>query len=216
MTTKGRFYPQRTLAVKDKWTEEETTKLITLVQEYTKPNGQVQDGFYSIAATILCKSEGAVRRFKSRLVTLGRIKKSSERACINEVFITDVEAAWLAGILDGEGCIRLKYYGKKWKDREYQNRQVQVVLAYNTDMGILDKIKRLIPFVHTHGPYRSHMSTKDLYYLHLTRRRDIYIVLNRLLPFMANTDKLFRGTELIRIIEEEAKIGKWLTMTSLQ
>lgn len=53
--------------------------------------------------------------------------------------LTDVQAAWLAGLLEGEGCFRVRHDGsKKWRPR------ISVTLKMS-DRDVVDKAAQLLP-----------------------------------------------------------------------
>ena len=65
---------------------------------------------------------------------MARVTKASTFSRI----LTDVEVAWLAGILDGEGNIRVDYPNPRYPDYAYPK-----VIVVNTCLPLLERIKEI-------------------------------------------------------------------------
>lgn len=81
---------------------------------------------------------------------------------------TDVEAAYLAGIIDGEGSI-------------YYRSGRPGISVYNNDKRVMDWLKRHIGANYTATDTRGR---NPGYTWQSTAARDVYFILNRVLPFL--------------------------------
>lgn len=95
--------------------------------------------------------------------------------------LTTKEAAWLAGLLEGEGCFTIqtqKQFGKIEKDRSgdwtqrIHIRQYPMVALGMTDKDVMDSVASLLQ-TRCRGPYRvkSHPDNKPFYQLTLAGTR---------------------------------------------
>jgi len=100
--------------------------------------------------------------------------------------MTEVEKAYFAGIIDGEGTITLS------KDGEFR---YPVISFCNNDKSIIDYIQQFC-----HGTITCKKSTnanwKDNYVWHLERRRAIEVI-NEILPYMHEQRKIARAMSII-------------------
>lgn len=76
--------------------------------------------------------------------------------------LTDAEAGWLAGIIDGEGSITLNVRRKSWKGWNGVGVDLQIMLV-NTDAGIIHKAVSLVEKLIGSPPHLFEQKTRDLY-----------------------------------------------------
>lgn len=113
--------------------------------------------------------------------------------------IKDSEIGWLAGILDGEGCIMLTLPPSL-------NRHMCRVTINNTNMGILEEVGRLLTELSIfYTPYRlrtrSNFEKKPCYVIEVCRQIECKTLLERLLPYLKDTNKRSKAIELITYLE---------------
>ena len=88
--------------------------------------------------------------------------------------MTDVQLAWLAGIIDGEGCIRVSFS---------KNCYSAGVIITNTDKLMMDTIISLTGLGKVHLQRRKDKS-KDCLYWDIYSNKDILDLLTRMLPYL--------------------------------
>ncbi len=98
--------------------------------------------------------------------------------------ISDI--AWLAGILDGEGCLIFNPQHKP-------NRHLLRLQFTNTDEGILVEIKRilaewLVPYSF-HPSTKNHLGKKPCWNIEVYRRMEISFILEKLIPYLKSVKK---------------------------
>lgn len=76
--------------------------------------------------------------------------------------LTDAEAGWLAGVIDGEGSITLNVRKKHWKGWQGVGVDLSIMLT-NTDAGIIEKAVAIIEKLVGSQPYVYEGRTKELY-----------------------------------------------------
>lgn len=98
--------------------------------------------------------------------------------------LLDVQAAWLAALVDGEGCIAV------WKQRRAGGQQVKyngVIVISNTCIDLLIKARELTRsgVLYLHRPGTKHRRTwhKPLYTLRINNRA-VPAVLRAILPYL--------------------------------
>ena len=104
------------------------------------------------------------------------------------------EAAWLAGMIDGEGSVGLYDYGR-------EGRRVQIQMA-NSEKKLVDRFREVIGCGSTVFRTNIHKSHKG--------RKPSYWVLKQLIPFLiAKKDK---ASVIINELEEKP-FGRWASAT---
>jgi hypothetical protein len=121
-----------------------------------------------------------------------------------------VDIGWLAGIVDGEGSIHVKYYDK------YPHFRYGMFLV-NTNTELLDKCKRIIREIDyiDHGDglivgekkYRNNIGTKPCYQLQVRRIGTIKCVLEKITPHL--TEKRERAKNLLMELTRHKKNARW-------
>lgn len=97
------------------------------------------------------------------------------------VTLTDVQAAWLAGLIDGEGCVGV------WRERKIGNRSgfhyIAAVRIANTNRLLLDTIAKVLPGKIYLKDKRVKFGHKPLYEFYCDRR-SLRAMLARVSPFL--------------------------------
>jgi hypothetical protein len=110
--------------------------------------------------------------------------------------MTDIEAAWLAGLLEGEGYFQIT------KPRPNNPTQVLIRLSM-TDKDVVEKASKLL-----NVPINCKAQTtekKTIYSISLSRRDDVEKVLLQILPHMGNR-RGERINECLDTIKERRKV----------
>jgi deoxycytidine triphosphate deaminase len=89
--------------------------------------------------------------------------------------ITDISAAWVAGIIDGEGHIRMDVGGQK--------RGLHLSVA-NTDRGMLEQLQELFQTGQIYKKMKKKDSNKQGYEWIVTKTQHIQEILIRVLPYL--------------------------------
>lgn len=115
------------------------------------------------------------------------------------------EAAWLAGVIDGEGSIGLYDFGK-------EGRRVQIQMA-NSDPKFVALMRKMIgcgSSVMRTNTHLTHKGKKPIYQYSLKGSQRCYWVLKQIIPFLV----IKRGKALAIIKElEEKPFGRWVNAT---
>lgn len=119
---------------------------------------------------------------------------------------TVAEAAWLAGVIDGEGSVGLYDYGR-------EGRRVQIQMG-NTNENFVKEMKRIIGNIGS-TVYRtifekSHKGRKPMYHYTLKGSLRCYFVLKQVIPYLII--KKEKAESIIRKLESEP-FGKWKNTT---
>ncbi len=121
------------------------------------------------------------------------------------------ELGWLAGIIDGEGCIMVK--------PRHNTRLVRVIIT-NTDVGIISEVERLIGLMDIRCakikrplvPNRKQAFTIEVY-----RQAEATHLLRTVKEYIKSTDKLLKTQQLIDYVENYVRIdGKKSNRRKLQ
>jgi len=119
---------------------------------------------------------------------------------------TDVEAAWLAGVIDGEGSFGLYNYGK-------EGRRVIIQMG-NTSEAFVGRFKEIIggcgSTVHRMNMGESHKGRKPMYHYILKGSARCYKVLKQVLPYLII--KKEKALDIIKELES-APFGRWKNAT---
>ncbi len=188
------------------WTEIEDALLIEEWSKWLGPTGQARRGFLAHIALLLNKrSKPAIRHRMKRLVAWGTVPKQWERAEFSPVYLASTDAAWLAGILDGEGHICLSAVEAK--------RKVLLCLCTNTNMDVLAKVEQLVPFVHRTPCSRPKLDNRGIrsnlpcYQMLIQNVPAINNVLPQLLPYICHSEKKRRALAMIAFVQGRIENG---------
>lgn len=119
--------------------------------------------------------------------------------------VSAIEAAWLAGVIDGEGSIGLYNYGR-------EGRRVIIQIG-NTNEAFVAEVKRIIgcgSSIIRHEFHGSHMGRKPIYHYALKGSARCYVVLKQIAPFLIIKKNL--AEKIIKEIEE-TPFGRWKNQT---
>jgi len=108
--------------------------------------------------------------------------------------ITRNDIAWLAGIIDGEGCVG------QYQNGRHPYLQARIDIA-NTDFGILNEVRRILDgwfIVYSYKKSPSYSNRKQCYYIRILRKMEVRFVLEKCLPYL----KSIKGYKAIAILEK--------------
>lgn len=196
-----------------KWTVEEDIKLAQMVIDNCRDNGQVVRGFYINASKVLNRGATSIRKRTASLLSTGLLPHMPDRAKYKPLILLDTEAAWLAGILDGEGSVpSLERKRGDYKGNPARlGNSLRVSLVFNTDLGVIQKVGSLVPFAYVSKPYKRGWARKWMYYVDVYGQRNVYVVLKRLLPYMAESKKIARAKDILeKVLEQTQRHNPWL------
>lgn len=115
------------------------------------------------------------------------------------------EAAWLAGVIDGEGSIGLYNYGK-------EGRRVLIQMS-NTSEDFVKRMREIIgagSSVRRYKWHKTHKGRKVIYYYSLKGSNRCYKILKQIIPFLVI--KKQKALDIIRELEEKP-FGRWANAT---
>jgi hypothetical protein len=110
--------------------------------------------------------------------------------------MTDLESAWLAGLLEGEGYFQIT------KPRHHHPTQVVIRLSM-TDKDVVEKAAKLLNNVPINQKART-TKRKPIYAISLSKRDEVEKILLQILPFMGNR-RGQRINECLEVIKERRK-----------
>jgi hypothetical protein len=132
---------------------------------------------------------------RARKLKIRRIERVTNDALerfinLEDAPLNDVEAGYLAGIIDGEGSITFR----KWGSRLYPSIRIT-----NTSKELITKCRRLLGFglVYTRKD-KNHPKYKTQYYIEICDGADVYALLHRILPYL--TVKRKQALKALRLI----------------
>ena len=107
-----------------------------------------------------------------------------------------IDVGWLAGILDGEGCITL------WLSPKNGFHTCRVTIT-NTDMGILDEVRRIysewqIFYTQRLVGVNGH---KPCFYIEVNRKMECQFLLKQLLPYLKSDNKRARAKDFLQYVK---------------
>ncbi len=111
--------------------------------------------------------------------------------------MTDLESAWLAGLLEGEGYFQIT------KPRHHHPTQVVIRLSM-TDKDVVEKAAKLLNNVPINQKART-TERKIIYAISLSKRDEVEKILLQILPFMGNR-RSQRINECLEVIKERRLI----------
>lgn len=100
--------------------------------------------------------------------------------------VKGTDLAWLAGILDGEGCIMIRLSNEKLKSGGRSKHYTYQIIIYNTNLRIVSKVSSIICDVVGRSPYiGENKNTKNICATVTVRPKDsIKCLLQALLPYL--------------------------------
>ena len=107
--------------------------------------------------------------------------------------MTDIDAAWLAGLLEGEGYFQIT------KPRHHHPTQIVIRLSM-TDKDVVEKAAKLLNNVPINEKAKT-TERKTIYAISLTKRDEVEKVLLQILPYMGNR-RTQRINECLKVIQE--------------
>lgn len=175
------------------WSEEEDQFLLEAWKSALRTTGQVAHGFVSkMMVAMPHRSRYAIKYRMRCLVRQGKMPRQAGRSTYALLALTEGQYGWLAGMLDGEGSIRqpraVRHDGIK------NGFTAQIVIGYNTDLGIVNRLKELVPQA-TIG-IRENMSgprggpSKTIYHVVLSGFVPLLDYIEHVLPYMAHGPKI--------------------------
>ena len=105
--------------------------------------------------------------------------------------VSDVDTAWLAGIVDGEGCFSVKR-----PIRRKSGKRVGSVTSYqlwmvicNTSKPMVDRVAQVFAALGVHHQpvrrvWKGKRATRWQYWIHVARKRDMLRLTRALLPYL--------------------------------
>ena len=188
------------------WTPLEDELLTRVWSDWLSPTGQAKRGFMAYALSILPRrTSAAIESRMGRLVKLGVVQRQWRRVLLTPVKLSPVDAAWLGGILDGEGHIRLSAPNEK--------RVVILCLCTNTNTAILERVGQLVPFackVQNSIPRvdgRGIRSNLPCYRMILQNIPAIHNVLPQLLPYIHHSKKRKIALAMVDFVKSRVENG---------
>lgn len=111
--------------------------------------------------------------------------------------MTDIEASWLAGLLEGEGYFQIT------KPRHHHPTQVVIRLSM-TDKDVVEKAAKLLNNVPINQKART-TERKTIYAISLSKRDEVEKILLQILPHMGSR-RSQRINECLEVISERRRI----------
>jgi len=186
---------------KRRWGASEDALLISEWSAQAKLTGQAPRGFVAhICCLLPHRTRESIHKRMGRLVMRGVVEKQWKRAKYTPIKLSPVDAAWLAGILDGEGHISFSVCGGR--------RTVVLGLCANTDGELLARVRRLVPSarMYRNGAVgrddRGIRSNHQCYTVVLTSVLAIQDVLSQLAPHISHSKKRAKAVEMLDFVEK--------------
>ena len=107
--------------------------------------------------------------------------------------MTDIDASWLAGLLEGEGYFQIT------KPRHHHPTQVVIRLSM-TDKDVVERAAKLLNNVPINEKAKT-TERKTIYAISLTKRDEVEKVLLQILPYMGSR-RTQRINECLKVIQE--------------
>jgi intein/homing endonuclease len=111
--------------------------------------------------------------------------------------MSDTEAAWLAGLLEGEGYFQIT------KPRHHHPTQVLIRLSM-TDKDVVEKAARLLNNIPINQKART-TERKTIYAISLSKRDEVEKILLQILPYMGSR-RSQKINECLEVIKERRQI----------
>lgn len=118
--------------------------------------------------------------------------------------MTEVELAWLAGLLEGEGCFRIATNSASSSSPGYRWPTIAMNM---TDEDVLRRAAQIAAVGKVYGPYGPYKSNpyskKPFWQWHVTKREDALWLMKRLYPHMGQR-RQEKIDEILTEFEEQA------------
>jgi hypothetical protein len=115
--------------------------------------------------------------------------------------LSDKDLGWLAGIVDGEGCIVVNL--------QENSRLVRVCIT-NTDTGILSEVERILDLIGIYKTKRmkqkEYANRKQCYTVEVNRQADATHLLKIIKPYMKSSDKINKAEQLIDYVDNYIRV----------
>lgn len=131
-----------------------------------------------------------------RLLDNGKVKKELDKSQW-----TSENIAWLAGLLEGEGCFTI------YKQKNFQHKTYVLVQIHMTDFDVLDKILRIVREGKIRGPYRENRPNHKPYKCWTIRGFPALALLKAILPHMCSR-RTIKIKKCIDVLENNMKTNK--------
>jgi hypothetical protein len=190
------------------WTAEEDETILHEWEAALRPCGQARWGFIlHLAGLLPHRTPVAIKHRMVRLMQAGRIPRQRERSHYQRLILTPAQAGWLAGIMDGEGSIRKPAQTIRY-GHMHNGYIVQIVVCYNTDLGIVRQVQALVPAAKVFKRKQSVEGCKPIYHVQLSGYDALTDFLNYVLPYLAHTEKRIRAQHMLAFIEERHRYAR--------
>ena len=196
------------------WTEEEDDVLSSMYLEHLASIQALQPGNLQRRQFVLSviqthfqhRSPSSVKRRLQVLRERGVLPRQRPKYEYTPLVLTPAECGWLAGILDGEGTVNEPKQIIRWGQRHGWN--LRVVVCYNTDRGIIDKVLTLVPHARPiwYTPEQvdrqdeRRRGTKDFCHVNLHGHEPIRDYLAHVIPYLAG-EKRLKAVRVLDFIE---------------
>lgn len=178
-----------------RWSPEEDQVLLSTWKEWQSPAGRARDGFQAhLFALFSHRTKASIRNRMTFLVYARKAPNYRERIQHAPLILSVAEAGWLAGIIDGEGSIGDPF----GRDGKFKDHACRVILGANTDHGILNRIRELVPGAcqYVNRPTETSLGNKCCYAIYVNGHAKVLDVLNVVIPYLAHTNKRRRALKL--------------------
>jgi hypothetical protein len=106
--------------------------------------------------------------------------------------MTSEETAWLAGIMDGEGCI-------SWSDYKKRGKTTAHITIAMSDRDIIYRIQKIVPEGRIHRVSKKTAGGKTMYHWRLNKREAVVDLLKKTLPWLSRR-RTIKAKEVIKNI----------------
>lgn len=196
------------------WTKEEDAVLTSMYLEHLSAIKALQPGnlqrrqfiLRAIQTHFQHRSPSSVKRRLQILRERGGLPKQRPKRVYKPLSLTSAECGWLAGILDGEGSVKEPRQIIQGGQRHGWN--LEIVVCYNTDKGIIDRVLALVPharaFWYTpeqknrYQPIRR--GTKSICHVNLHGHEAIRDYLLHVIPYLAG-EKRMKAARVLEFID---------------
>jgi hypothetical protein len=190
------------------WTPEEDAVLIAEWNKSMGSSGKAVDGtLHRLHEIFPHRSLHALRTRKNRLVAAGKVPRLRLRNKYMPLSLSCVEAAWLCAIFEGEGSISDFVYADKRYPNRKARRTVRLAICYNSDSGMLRRVRSLVPHCYTHVTNKVGTDNRGVHTnlavsgLFLGSYVAIADFLHNVLPYMAHEAKRAKSIRALEYLE---------------
>ena len=183
-----------------RWLPEEDRVLLDAWHAWQLPSGRARDGYTAhILSLFPHRKITSIRHRMDKLVEQGKEPKWKDRERYTPLDLSIAEAAWLAGIIDGEGGV-----GNPFRAHgTIKDSAISVTLCANTDLALLERVRQLVPFNRLYvnrpsGPdcTAAIKTRKTCYVFRVTGQIRVLDVLNNGVPYLSHGVKRQRALRL--------------------